>query len=880
MSIEIELVYTCQLPEVEQVGSMSAWRNWGERRMLAELPVKFTNHDNVVSEKIKLSIPVGKGKIALPADAAVMFEILASVLNPDSVRVRVRGGYARILLSDLLTKDTKKFSMDYFNDWDEKGVRTTCGSLDVSSIRFVETTRESITFAEPTPYSFIDSNSDFIAKTVTCIVARKIADYTDEAAARGKALTPIRNILSRVQDPWFNTTAGVTYGALFWMLSETSSHNTEFYDELIGHALFRHNRDGEWFLHTVSNQFDTIKDRPEYFDDNFNQVVRMIGDVLCMPSTALPYISDFVDSNKRKLAPINGKTGMRMHDPKLVKPSESWDCAIVRNGGDCEDLARLIHLMFQGLRTGKFANGSLAAAAQRVMKLYVGCGSLGSVLSPAMGNDNQPVAKKSEGPTIIDSKEDKEAEVGAHMYYKIHPQWKFVEFLQRTTINLPDAVHGEHREVGWKNLVSCVLEGTGRLDPFQLPTAAASTSPNREERQALVDKETNRRLAIRYLVENTSVTSMMQMTRAQRQMKLVPNARLGEFYMQSTSFATLEFIDILHTVEFMWATVGERVPEPANSDPLYMKNTRSSSSTPLKAAQSIASTTKTDEPCCCDDGGGGIGEPGAIQTGTQEDHWSNLSSLLQMQQPSIAVGSPLNQPIAVEPLKKTAEHDKRVNHAIHGTFARGVTSMASALMREEAVLKACAAVDRGAVGNLPIRYGVDIEDTLRVPEAPHVGILPTTSLDPVEMRVCGEFVRNLRPSSLPGDYNYANQIHTAEQTSLLAVGVDLNKGEEASDRAVKTLKKWTLNDMNGDSWPTNDEADKRNLSLITLFFAKTELRPAENNNNIVLDKIMKQYGVLKQSGIIRHARINVETPIPKRDQVVLQFMCDTSKLPK
>lgn len=870
MSIEIEFIYTCQLPEVEQVASISAWRNWEKPRMLSELPVKFSDSDNVVSDKIKLKIPVGKGKTVLPADAAVMFEVLASVLNPDGVRVRLRGGYARILLTDLLTKDIKKFSMDYFNDWDEKGVRTGCGSLDVTSIKFNDTTRESITFADPTPYSFIDSNSEFIAKTVTCIVARKIVGYTDEAMARGKGLTPIRNILSRVQDPWYNTTAGVTYGALFWMLSETSSDNTEFYDEMITNALIRHNRDRDFFLNTIDNQFETIKERPEYFDDNFNYVVRMIGDVLCMPSTALPYISDFVDSNKRKLATVNGKTGMRMHDPKLVKPSESWDCAIVRNGGDCEDLARLIHLMFQGIRTGKFAKGSLAAAAQRVLKLYVGCGSLGSVLSPAMGNDNQPIVKKSDGPTIIDSKEDKEAEVGAHMFYEIHPQWKFVEFLQRTTINLPDAVHGEHREIGWKKLISCVLEGTGRLDPFQLPAAAASTSPDRAERQALVDKETSRRQAIRYLVENTAVTSMMQMTRAQRQMKLVPNARLGEFYMQSTSFATLEFVDILNTVEFVWATVGERVPEPANADPLYMKNTRTSSEMP--ASQSISAT---DDSCCCE---GENGEPGAIQNDTQDDHWSNLASLLN---PSIAIGSPLNQPIAVEPLKKTAAHDKRVNHAIHGTFARGVPSMASALIRDEEVLKACAAVDHSAVGNMPIRYGIDIEDKLRVPEAPHVGILPTTSLDPVEIRVCAEFVRNLRPNSLPGDYNYANQIHTAEQASLLLIGVDLNKGEEASDRAVKTLKKWALNDMNGDSWPSNDEADKRKLSLITLFFAKTELRPVDgNNNNIVLEKIMKQYGALKQSGIIRHARINIETPIPKRDQVVLQFMCDTSKIPK
>lgn len=859
MSIDIEFVYTCFLAQVEKVSSLSAWRNWGDVRMISESPVKFSDTQLVVSEKIKVRVPVGKGKVVLPADAAVMFEILASVFNPDGVRVRIRGGYARIMLADLLVRDERKFSVDYFNDWDEKGERTQCGTIDVTSVDFVDTKRESISFAEPTPYSFVDSNSDFIAKTTTCIVARKIVAYTDEAAARGKSFTPLRQILTHVQAPWYNATAGVTYGAVFWMLSKTSSDNTEFYDELIGNALFRRNRDKEYFLSTIENQFVDIKENPEYFNDEFNMVVRIIGDVLCMPSTALPYISDFVDANKRKIMNASGKAGLPKYNPKLMKSSESWDCAIVRNGGDCEDLARLIHLTFQGLRTGKFAEGSLAAAAQKVLKLYVGCGSLGSVLSPAMGNDNEPVAKKYAGPNIIDSEEDKKADVGAHMFYEIHPTWKFVEFLQKTTTNLPDSVHGEHREPGWRNLISCILEGTGRLDPFQLPAAAASTSPDRAVREALVEKETNRRRAIRYLVENSSVTSLMQMTRAQKEMKYVPNARFGDFYMQSTSFATLEFMDSLNTVEFMWATLGEREPEE-KSDELYMKNVRTKK--PLPTAQSIASSP--DSSCCCDDE-------------SPSDVFSQAASLFE---PSLAVGAPLTKPLVIETIKRSTEHQKRVNLALESGFVRGVPSISQALLREEKIMKPAAVTAHETRPNLPIRFGVDTEDKFRVPEARHVAILPTTSLDGVEMRVLAEFTRNLRPASLPGDYSYSNMIHAAEEKSLAAIGVDINKGETESDKAVKTLKKWAHDDMNGENWPTHDEAEKKRLSLVTLFFAKTELRPDSNNKNIVLEKIMSEYGALRKDGVIKSARVGTEVPITKRDQVVLQFMCDTSRLPK
>lgn len=863
MSLVLTIRYTCQLPEVERVASISTWRNWSMPRSIDEAPVEFNAEDNVVSKPFRVAIPLskdGSGKVVLPADASVMFEVLASVFNDDHNPVRVRGGYSLILLDDLLNKDTRNFQVEYFNDWDPKGARTKCGELEGLKIEFAGIERADVAFAKPTIYSFVEANSNFLAQVIMLAVARKIVPYTEEAASKGKGMTPIRPILSRVQAPWYNSTAGLTYGPFYWMLPTRSSNNESYFDELLANALLRHNRDRDWYKNTISNQFERIKKDTNYFNDDFNECVRITGDALCMPSTALPYISDTVDSNKRKLMPANKHSGLPSHDPKLVKPSESWDCAIVRNGGDCEDLARLIHVVFQGMRHGSWSDDSLPAAAARLLKLYVGCGTLGSVLSPALGNNEAPMKKASDEPEIIDSKEDRDANVGAHMFYEMHPRAKIVAMMRRTTADLPDDLEGEFTQPGWKNLISCILEGTGRLDPFQLPAAAASTVQDPRVRQALVDREIKRRISIRHLVEGASITSMMQMTRAQRQIKRVPNARMGEFYRQTTTFVTLELLKELNALEFSWCTLGERIPEPADADPLFVSKTRA----PTLASAAALGSDKEEKQ--------------SVDNLAAEDEWSSVSLLLEnMSSPSLGISSaiPAAAAPAVESKRPSALHRERVDIALNAPFARGVKSIHGALAAEA---RESSSDVSATFGKKKIRYGIDVEDKFRpLDEAPHVGVLPTTSLDPVEARVGAEMLRNLRPITLPGDFAAIEKIFAAEDASLKALGIDTRRGEKEADEAVVKLKEWANKSMGGDKWPTHQQAEKEGLSLVTLFFQKTELRPKKNGGTLVFNSIVEQYGPMKKNGFIRHARINVEAPLPRREHVVLQFMCDSSK---
>jgi len=846
MSIELDVVYTCGLSSAMKVCALSVWRNWGAKRSINDLPVLFKDAALIESKKITVTVDVEvkktDGSVMLPADAALSFEVMALSETEDGDWVRARGGYARMPVATLLKSATESggptFAVEYFNDWDDKGNRTPCGTLAVKAMRYVKLDSKLITFEKESVYSFTDTNADFLSKTITCSVARRIVNYTEEAAGKGTGMVPLRQVLARVQAPWFNSTAGVTCGPFYWVLPQRSSNNQEFFDRMLNSALLRHNRTEAWFKETIGNQFERIRADPLHYNPEFSECVRIVGDTLCMPSTALPYKADEVDVHKRLLHPVQPISALPTHDPASVKPSESWDQALIRNGGDCEDLALLIHLMYQGLRYGKWKSKSLSASAARVCALFVGAGTLTSVLAPSLGNDAKDVHKPDDGPTIINSKRDTDAEVGAHMFYMLLPRKRFAEQLKRTTTDLPASIDGEFTEAGWENLPTCILEGTGRLDPLQLPVSAYLKQSGAREREAAVEKERRRRLAVRHLLENCKITSMLQMTRAQRQLVRTPNARLGEFYMQPTSFVTFDVMDATNSLEFMWATVGERVPE--------------SDTTNVNALAPIGS-----------------------KLGSHADSWSAVAALLD--------DNPATAPLPAQASAHSDAHKRRLHNAMNAPFARGVRSMHDALIgKKPGGGDAAAAVVAVSPKGEPIKYGIDIEDTLRTPSPAHVGILPTTSLDSVEARIGAETLRQLRPVALPGQFDALERLFAAEDVSIAAIGFEYSDGGKHADAAVSDLQHWAQSEMNSRNWPTLEDIDAKDHSLLTFFFAKKELYSPKDKtvSTKVLDALKSEYGAMKRSGIITHARVLVEEPLPRREQVVLQFVCDATRLTK
>jgi len=855
MSIRFTFNYTCGIPYAQNAASLSVWTNFSQRRRLAELPILFRDAARVVTKPMVLDLPLEVNETSpqtarLPADAALKFEVLAAVTNDEGRRARDRSGNASVLLSDLLQKGTRRFALEYFNDWNEKGERFKCGELEFTKIEFSDILPKDIHFDAPTPFSFVPENAELLSKTTTCAVARRIVPYTEEAASEGTGLTPIREILRRAQNPWYNTSAGATAGSYYWYLARRSSNNPAYFGALLKSVLFRHNRDIDWFRNTINDQFERIKTDPNYFNIDFNECVRIIGDLLCAPSTATPYIPDTVDENTRllgaKALPKGLPKALPKHDPKLVKPGESWDDAGVRNSGDCEDLAHLIHRMFHGLLEGKWEPNSALAAAARLLSLYVGCGTLTTVLSPSLGNEQKPASNE---PKIIGSKEDLEAEEGAHMCYHMIPRPRFVEYLSRTTTGLPANLAGQHTEPGWRNLITCILEGTGRLDVDQRPVAAMSMSRDRAQRLALVENEKLRRASIMALLSGAPVTAHMQMTRSQRRTTRLPNARIGEFYMQPTSANTLAFLDDLNAIEFMWATRGERIPEPANADPLFLDDP----ALLLQQKQRMVSTLDEHR----DDGTEQVTLDSDSDSDSDEEDfgsWKSVASSL----------SSLKQPPVESSLKAAAAAP---SPSIDWNFSANNRLAIAAKPLE----------DRSA-GVLPIRFGIDTEDLLRQDAPAHVALLPTTSFDQIEARVGAETLRQLRPWVLPGDFAPLEAIFAAEDASLRALGIDPRAGEAEGKAAYERLRKWTEVEMDAMVWPSHAQAKSAGYSLVTFFMPREDLALKKSGaKTTVVDDVMREYGALKKSGLVKHMRVGLEEPMPRREHVVLQFMCDSKR---
>lgn len=852
MSLSLNLAYVSELADRrhERAPTIRIWRNFGAPRHLPTQSVSWEEGSQTLAKPFKVDIQLDTDENgALPADAAVHFEVFAQQENHSGDVMRARVGHGAIWLAALFknalaNKDGEDgsqgpLSVDLvlynYADGDGKEVRK--GQLLVRNITIKSDEATSIKFAQPTPFSFVPQNEQFLASTMRNQVARSIIPYTDKAAAAGFGIDPVAESLKRVHAPFYNTTLGVTYGAFYWLLPQRdTSNNQEYFDRLLGYALARANRTGQWFRDIVWTQLDEeVREDKMAYMEAFTECVRIVGEALTIPSTALPYVGDSVDLNKRL---ATSSQGFLQHDEKKVQATESWDCAICRNGGDCEDLAHLIHRTYRGMRQGSWSDDSLSAAAQAILKLYTGCGSLGSVLSAALGNDVAD-PKAAQRPYIIGTQRDDNVKVGAHMWYELVPTRKFVTLLRRTTDDVPDDLEPPGAPAWAVHLPHMVLEGTGRLDPLQRPRISYLVKADKSEKLRMIAAETDRRAVLKHLITKTRVTKLMQMVRTQRQQKRLPNARINHFYRRSTGLVTIDFLEQGYSVlEFMWTRVGNRVPVPDDADELYGDD-------PLAVAQA----EKSDDSDAWDAVERALTR--ANQVGSDEKKDDVSLDLVEYH-----VGAPRGGLSFAEALQEAeSSHISRPEVAL--------------------ALQASAGSQVGRQGKL--RYGVDLADKLEDrPLMPHVGIMPKTPIDAIEARAAAEFFKNLRPIALPGDDDIANEMMAAEDASLSAIDRDPSPARAIAEQEAKKLQEWATDTLGGERrWPTFEQAQEEKLSLITLMFARSEMR----GDNVRL-AIQKDFGTQAAAGVVRYGRVRFETPLPGRTDVVMQFYCSADKISK
>ena len=857
--MQLDYLYVCKIAprKYERAPVLLMWTNGCKERLLAVHSVAWRNRSQTHARVNKITIPVDK-KAKMAADAALHIEALAQMDNELGQHMRARVGYARIFIKDIVdaalrdgNKATVSAELILYNYEEGKGKRFSKGTITLQNIDLGQYA-SGAKFRDAHAFSMLPSNEQFISSTFRNLIGRSILPYTEQAAAAGLAIAPVDPALQRVHAPFYNTTAGLTYGAFYWITPNESSPAASqklqpFYDSLIEIVLARVNRTASWFRSVVEGQFARNADRPDDYDDRFTEAARLVGEAVCVPSTSLPYVGDSVNINQRgdKLPYVS----------ENVHATESWDCAICRNGGDCEDLACLIHRCYRGLRTGTFEKSSLAALAQSILRLYIGGGSLGSVLSAALGNDAND-AEAAKKPYIIGTRRDNDVKVGAHMWYELVPAYKFVALLKRTTNNVPDNL--ELLTPAWRiHLPHMICEGTGRLDPLQRPRISYDCNSTREQRLEEIAAQERRRDSLRHLLEKTRVTKLMQIVRQQQQLTRLPNARVNHFYRHSTGFVTADLLDRGYSVmEFMWAQVGDRVPTSASADQLFLDD-------PLSAASLHHVAVRTGEDLVADTD---FLDNAAAQF---ESCTASKQAAKQQQQQQLVYSAPLEH----EQFKRTLERATLYSEFTGAAIAPRIEKVVASSKPTDSLLRE---ICQQPTPDGVIKYGVNMYDKLQDrPLMPHVALYPATCIDQVEARCAATLFSNLRPTAMPGRNELADLIMQAETQSLKEIGLDPEPDRGSAQQQFHRLKEWIISNklQKVAAWPTAEEAERDKLSLVTLFFPIDDLRSSK-----VADAIVEDYQPHLQSGFIVSVRVSTENSLPGRTDVRLQFYCDAHKI--
>jgi hypothetical protein len=587
-----------------------------------------------------------------------------------------------------------------------------------------------------------------------------------------------------------------------------------------------------------------------------SRCVATLGRAFALFSTTLPYQSDM-----RNLA----TRGAAATDTSKITEDESLDLAQLRGGGDCEDLARLIYMHMKMLGRGRW-EASFLRTAQRLVGYYEPVMMLGSVKSPALGNDHDAaktaahladarhhhhvLTTKGGVPdthmtrsdavvevhkyTRIDSVEEMALEVGGHSWAEMIPKRKFSEFIARLVPQTrdaavsplaaaADAVHNVPACGGWEYyLPHLVLEGTGRLNPLLMPEAYYATPG--EHRDAIRQRSLGAMATFHALISSPLFHSLQSEAQPTATVN-TPGYRLTDFYVQSTQVFTDAYLDKTGTASFNWVQLGPSASpltslehaDAEGADPLFERSDALSAERVEKAVHSFTHSAAVAE---------------ATVTSNAAKALSIANHELELQ--TLAVGSLVGE--------------------------AGVTRVDAALLT----------------------LGVDLEQRIQDrPYAANVALVPVGALTPLEARILDAQMRQLSPDEPPsgrlsmfaaavGEVEFVRQSQTnpleatpdavarlcAEPTLVAAQ----RKRVAALDAGVREL-------FADRPWLGDAEAHAEGLHLHTFFFRPHEL-VSDNGATAVKAELQR----MRTTGLVHVARFYVEEPTLHFKTCVLQVL--------
>jgi len=552
-------------------------------------PVKKTE------QQFYLHFPKGED---LPADASIWFHLMAKQKSSEGLYLYESTGSSRLFIVDLLGngegaehtfKDEKTGELKHqsFLCLPYMKYRKEEAEPKATVVVHIDRTynpkhRSRISFRNPAPYDYTPGNNKSMEILTIMTVENDMCMFYAKESSFGEKVKPVLNTISKelahVHAPYYGSSLMTLPGYVYFAnVLRDDDPDEDVYQNMLDITLARHKIGREEFVQMcVLPSGDDMDDKKS---KDLHLASCMVMQTCTLLANSIPYIGDYAYVSRTtggdKLVSLEIKAGAVKTIPfsqafvrhyKGREPDESFDDALRRQSGDCEDLAHLTMRCFRHIKQSKWQSESLLSA-QRVSNLYSVAAVLGSV---ANGRNLKEGHTHRTGQTIVNSKEDKDASFGAHMWCAAFPNAHLGKMVDKSNgkafskglIKLPEGQTISDVNKPWmRKLPTLIGEGTGLLYPLMLaPEAYVNTveSKKRETDITLKEKSTYARLETGMTIKEIeakggsakklTIFSKVDTIKKQKDLTNERNKRSSPFYRDPSAF----FFTVSNEMEPKW----------------------------------------------------------------------------------------------------------------------------------------------------------------------------------------------------------------------------------------------------------------------------------------------------------------------------------------
>lgn len=424
------------------------------------------NEDDIKYLEDTIILPL-KIKKSMRMDDALWFEILSRTESDEKIDMLIRCGMCQVQLFDICEqiKKGEVFKRVYALDVPTVMIHDEFlnkGTLMVEIKPEINKDLKKITFDNINRNDFIEERMKYI---------QKLIQFTNDAFEypliddRYKPMT--KNLIDLKAPNWQNN---VILPISYYWIEYSAMLKDEFtMKNMVSIVLRRKNVSEEEFLKVTKKQFE---EKGNKYDTRFTDMMVIFMNVVSLISISLPYKTDEtfkLDFNSFKKIEI-----------------ESFNDGLRLKGDDCEGLEEIIHRVFRLIEQGNESKkdesipwkreGSwtdpILQMMQKIAFFMMPLGTLGEVTSNRIGTSKE---YREDNVLIIDSKEDKEAEYGYHMWWELCSVKDFELLINRTIKDEKNkfSLYGPSIELPeWHHKIPHFIgEGTGWVYPLLRPMA-------------------------------------------------------------------------------------------------------------------------------------------------------------------------------------------------------------------------------------------------------------------------------------------------------------------------------------------------------------------------------------------------------------------------